>query len=75
MQRYAAGYLRFLELYDPGLGDTEPAGELSGGHAERVPDGTQPAFGRTGTFGERAQRSETLVEMADGILHPIRYSL
>jgi hypothetical protein len=74
-KRNAPADFRLLELHDPRLGHAEAPTELLGGHTERVPNRAEPTFGWTLAFEQRPQGCETAVEMADGVIHAIRYRL
>ncbi len=45
IERYVAVRFGLFKLHDPRLRYPKPAGVLSGGHTERVSDGTEPTFG------------------------------
>lgn len=49
---YGAARLGLLEFHDPRLRDADASRELRRGHAQGIANGTNPAFGRTDTFGK-----------------------
>jgi hypothetical protein len=68
-----AARFRLFKLDNPRLGHAKPATELRSGHAQRVPDGPEPTLRRSRALCQRAQGGKSLVEMADGVFHVIRY--
>jgi hypothetical protein len=72
---YGAARLGLLEFHDPRLRDADASRELRRGHAQGIANGTNPAFGRTDTFGKGVQRGEACVEVVNGVFHMRRYIL